>query len=86
MAWLFTVPQSHCVIIERLGRFNRVAGQGLHVRLPFIESVRRVPEWGGVANKRGVEIELTEQQTDTPARQCHTKDNVAVRANASVYW
>jgi regulator of protease activity HflC (stomatin/prohibitin superfamily) len=31
-------------------------------------------------------IEMTEQQTDTPARQCHTKDNVPVMANASVYW
>ena len=32
------------------------------------------------------DLELTEQQIDTPARQCHTKDNVPVMANASVYW
>jgi len=42
--------------------------------------------WGDTANKRGFLIELTEQQTDTPPRQCHTKDNVPVTANASVYW
>lgn len=85
--WVFTVPQSHCVIIERLGKFSRVARQGFRVRLPIIESVRQVTEWGDTANKSfGRFIELTEQQTDTAPRQCHTKDNVQVAANASVYW
>lgn len=86
MPLLFTVPQSHCVIIERLGKFNRVAQQGFRVAIPVIESVRYVPEWDGVANKNGYQIELTEQQTDTPSRMCHTKDNIGIRANASVYW
>jgi len=84
--WVFVVPQSHCLIIERFGKFSRVAGQGLRARVPFIERVREVPEWGTTANKRGREIELTEQQTDTDPRGCHTKDNVQVSANASVYW
>lgn len=86
MPLLFTVPQAHCVIIERFGKFSRVVKQGLHVAIPVIESVRRVPEWGMVGNKQGMFIELSEQQTDTPSRQCHTKDNVALQANASVYW
>jgi len=52
-----------------------------------MESIRRVDTtWGNTANKQGFLIELTEQQTDTPPRQCHTKDNVPVTANASVYW
>lgn len=86
MQILFTVPQAHCVVIQRLGKFSRICHQGLRFRLPFIEQIRRVPEWGLEANKNGFLIELTEQQTDTPARQCHTKDNVEVQANASVYW
>ena len=31
-------------------------------------------------------IELSEQKTDTPFRQCQTKDNVTIQADASVYW
>lgn len=86
MPLLFTVPQSHCVVIERFGKFSRVMKQGLHFIIPIIDTVRHVPEWGTVANKNHRLIELTEQQTDTPARQCHTKDNVSIMANASVYW
>jgi regulator of protease activity HflC (stomatin/prohibitin superfamily) len=83
---IFTVPQGHCVVIERLGKFSRVCNQGLHFKIPIFETIRRVPEWKGVANKQGYLIELTEQQTDTPPRACHTKDNVALEANSSVYW
>ena len=80
---LFTVPQSHCVAIERFGKFSRVAKQGLRFRIPFIESVKLLEGWGSIANKQGYYIELTEQQLDTPPRQCHTQDNVPIQANAS---
>ena len=83
---IFTVPQSHCVVIERFGRFSRVCSQGLHFRIPIIEQPRYCTGWGVSANKRGYVLELTEQQTDTPLRTCQTKDNVTIQANASVYW
>jgi len=86
MSLIYTVPQSHCVVIERFGKFTRIQNQGLHFRIPILETMRRVDTWGRTANKNGFLIELTEQQTDTPPRQCHTKDNVPVTANASVYW
>jgi regulator of protease activity HflC (stomatin/prohibitin superfamily) len=87
MSLIYTVPQSHCVVLERFGKFARIQQQGLRFRLPILESIRRVDTtWGDSANKRGFLIELTEQQTDTPPRMCHTKDNVPVTANASVYW
>lgn len=86
MPLIFTVPQSHCVIIERFGKYNRTAHQGLQVAIPILDRLRRVPEWGNVANKGGLYLELTEQQLDTPPRECHTRDNVSVSANASVYW
>lgn len=87
MSWIYVVPQAHCVIIERFGRFHRLHQEGLHFRVPILDKFRHVARWwGGVANKDGHLIELSEQQTDTPARQCHTKDNVPVTANASVYW
>jgi regulator of protease activity HflC (stomatin/prohibitin superfamily) len=73
-------------VLERFGKFSRVLPEGLRFRIPLLESIRRVDNWGGIANKKGFLIELTEQHTNTPARTCHTKDNVPVSANASVYW
>lgn len=86
MPLIYTNPQAHCCLVERFGKYSRVQKEGLHFMLPFIEGFKRVDSWGGVANREGYLIELTEQQTDTPARQCHTKDNVEVESNASLYW
>jgi len=88
MNFIYTVPQGHCVIVERLGKANRVQKAGLRFRIPIIETVRDVaPDWGVEANKEGVYIELTEQQTDAKARQTQTKDNVTLQAlDAVVYW
>jgi len=86
MSILYTVPQSCCVLIERLGKYARVGREGLRIKLPMIEEFVRVPQWGKFANRYGWLIELTEQQTDTPVRECQTRDNVDVRASASVFW
>jgi regulator of protease activity HflC (stomatin/prohibitin superfamily) len=83
---LFTVPQSCCAIIERLGKYKRVAREGLRFKLPAIEDFHRVSHWGKDANRFGWLIELTEQQTLTPVRECQTKDNVDVQAGATVFW
>lgn len=86
MSLFYIIPQSHCVVIERFGKFNRVQREGLRFKLPFIEEVKRVDDWGDRVNKKGYLIELMEQQFDTPTRQAHTKDNVVVTTNASVFW
>ena len=86
MALIYTIPQNHAVLIKRFGKHSRVQRDGLRFKLPIIESVKKVPEWGDTANKNGFFIELSEQQTDTPTRQCQTVDNVTIDANASIYW
>ena len=86
MPLIYVIPQSHCAIVERFGRFSRVQKAGIRFKIPLIERLIDLDPWGETANKDGWIIELTEQQTDTPARQCHTKDNVTVTANASIYW
>lgn len=86
MALIYTIPQNHVVLIKRFGKHSRVQRDGLRFKLPFIESIKKVYEWGGTANKNGFFIELSEQQTDTPPRQCQTLDNVTIEANASIYW
>lgn len=35
---LFVVKQQHAVIIERLGRFNKIVNAGLHIKIPFIDA------------------------------------------------
>lgn len=86
MAIIYTVPQNHVVLIKRFGKHSRVQRGGLRFKIPVIETIKEVFEWDGVANKNGIFIELSEQQTDTPPRQCQTLDNVTIDANASVYW
>lgn len=86
MALIYTIPQNHVVLIKRFGKHSRVQRDGIRFKLPIIESVKKVYEWEGIANKRGYFIELSEQQTDTPPRQCQTLDNVTIDANASIYW
>jgi regulator of protease activity HflC (stomatin/prohibitin superfamily) len=86
MPLIYTIPQNHCVIIERFGKFSSVQNEGLNFKVPFLDSVKVLGNWQGQAVKRGWLIELSEQKTDTPARQCQTKDNVTIQADASVYW
>ncbi len=84
--YFFSVQQSHCVILERFGKYSRTCNGGISFRIPILENVKRIPEWGNVAIKEGRFIELSEQHTDTPKRSVHTKDNVEITADASVYW
>jgi regulator of protease activity HflC (stomatin/prohibitin superfamily) len=86
MQLIYTIPQNHCVIIERFGKFSSLQTEGLNFKLPFIDTIRYLNHWQGHAVKSNYLIELSEQKTDTPSRQCQTKDNVTVQANASVYW
>ncbi|MDA3905469.1 MAG: SPFH/Band 7/PHB domain protein [Bacteroidales bacterium] len=86
MALIYTIPQNHVVLVQRFGKHSRVQRDGLRFILPIIENIKYVQEWGDVANKSGYLIELSEQQTDTPPRQCQSLDNVTIDANASIYW
>jgi regulator of protease activity HflC (stomatin/prohibitin superfamily) len=86
----YTVPQAHCVVIERFGKFSRVQSQGLRVRLPLIERFH-VVTWTNklgepVSHRGGYLIALTEQQMLSEDRECITRDNVPVTASVSVYW
>ena len=36
---IYVVRQQNMVIIERLGKYNRVVGPGLHVRIPILERI-----------------------------------------------
>src|SRR5438094_9223257 len=78
------VPQATVMLIERLGRFSRVASSGLNMIIPFIDKPRAV-YW---TNTRGglTSIDLREQYIDLPPQPVITRDNVTIHVDSVVYW
>lgn len=68
----FAVEQQSNVIVERFGKFARVATPGLNKKIPFIEQLR------GKVNMRVQQLDV---QVETK-----TKDNVFVKVVASVQY
>lgn len=78
------VPQATVLIIERLGKFDRIASSGLNVITPFLDRPRGV-YWSGV--RPGMtSIDLREQFIDLPPQPVITRDNVTITADSVVYW
>src|SRR5688500_185750 len=78
------VPQATVMLIERLGRFNRVASSGLNVLVPFLDRPRGV-YWTNVRPGL-VSIDLREQYIDLPPQPVITRDNVTIHVDSVVYW
>src|ERR671917_737377 len=78
------VPQATIMLIERLGRFSRVAESGLNVIVPFLDKPRGV-YWTNV--RPGLtSIDLREQYIDMPPQPVITRDNVTIHVDSVVYW
>src|SRR3712207_31470 len=78
------VPQATVMLIERLGRFSRVAESGLNVIVPFLDKPRGV-YWTNV--RPGLtSIDLREQFIDLPPQPVITRDNVTIHVDSVVYW
>ena len=67
---LFIVPQQQIAVIERFGKFNRVAAAGLNIKIPFIETIRKI-------------VTTQIQQLDV-ATNTKTSDNVTLEVLTSV--
>src|ERR1051325_3998786 len=78
------VPQATLMLIERLGRFSKVANGGLNILVPFLDRPRAV-YW---TNMRGgiTSIDLREQYLDLPPQPVITRDNVTIHVDSVVYW
>jgi len=86
VAWktIKIVPQSSVLLIERLGRFHRVASSGLNIIVPFFEAPRAV-YWTNT--RPGMTyIDLREQYIDLPPQPVITRDNVTINVDSVVYW
>ena len=86
VAWktIKIVPQSSVLLIERLGRFHRVATSGLNIIVPFFEAPRAV-YWSNV-RPGTISIDLREQYIDMPPQPVITRDNVTINVDSVVYW
>lgn len=69
---LFVVKQQHAVIIERLGRFNKIVGSGLHAKIPFID--RKAATVSLRTMKNGFDIDAK------------TEDNVTIGLEVSAQY
>src|SRR5689334_15908252 len=78
------VPQASVMLVERLGKFSRVADSGLHVFWPFLDKPRAV-YWTNM--RPGLtSIDLREQYIDLPPQPVITRDNVTIHVDSVVYW
>ena len=89
------IGQAEVIVVERLGRFHRVARSGLNVLVPFIERPRHLDvrySENDVAGVRRItsasasRIDLREQVLNFPSQPVITKDNVTIDIDAVLYY
>jgi regulator of protease activity HflC (stomatin/prohibitin superfamily) len=78
------VPQATVMIIERLGKFDRVATSGLNIVTPFLDRPRSL-HWSGLKPGQ-IQIDLREQITDLTPQPVITRDNVTIMVDSIIYW
>lgn len=92
---VFLVQQAEAIVIERLGRYDRTMGPGLHLVMPFVERPREViwshfslgPDKRYYRYTRTLhKIDLRENVHDFPKQNVITRDNVTVEINAIIYY
>jgi regulator of protease activity HflC (stomatin/prohibitin superfamily) len=67
------VPQASVAIIERLGRYSRTLEPGLHILMPFLDSVKTTAD-------------LREQVVTFQPQPVITKDNVTISIDTVLYF
>ena len=67
------VKQSEVYIIERLGKFHKVADAGLTIIVPFLDHVRSI-------------VSLKQQTMDIPPQGVITHDNVTITIDTVVFY
>ncbi len=68
----FTVNQQTAVVIQNFGKFSRVAGPGLNIKIPFVESI---------AGKLNLRVQQLDVRVETK-----TEDNVFVHVIVAVQY
>ena len=74
------VGQASVMIIERLGKFHKMANSGLNIILPFLDKPRSV-YWSGVRPGLST-LDLREQLLEFAPQPVITRDNVTVNVDS----
>jgi regulator of protease activity HflC (stomatin/prohibitin superfamily) len=99
-AFVFTssvkiIGQAEVMVIERLGRFHRVARSGLNLLVPGVDRPRTIDVRVFDTDVSGVKrvtasstsrIDLREQVLSFPSQAVITKDNVSIGIDAVLYY
>jgi regulator of protease activity HflC (stomatin/prohibitin superfamily) len=89
------IGQAEVMVIERLGRFHRVARSGLNILIPMVERPKTIDvryfqlDVGGVKKITAgstTRIDLREQVLNFPSQPVITKDNVTIDIDAVLYY
>src|SRR5687767_5731804 len=89
------IGQAEVIVVERLGRFHRVARSGLNILIPFIERPRHLDVRFSETDVAGLRritssstsrIDLREQVLNFPSQPVITKDNVTIDIDAVLYY
>src|SRR5690349_15427561 len=89
------VGQAEVMVVERLGRFHRLARSGFNILIPFIERPKSIDvrfleaDVGGqkrIASRTTSRIDLREQVLNFPSQPVITKDNVTIDIDAVLYY
>ncbi|MCC6318233.1 MAG: SPFH/Band 7/PHB domain protein [Gemmatimonadaceae bacterium] len=89
------IGQAEVIVVERLGRFHRVARSGLNILIPFIERPRTLDVRYFESDVSGLKrithsstsrIDLREQVLNFPSQPVITKDNVTIDIDAVLYY
>lgn len=67
------IPQQNSYVVERLGKYHRTLDAGLHIVIPFFDSVR-------------YKHSLKEVVLDIPEQICITRDNVQVHVDGVIFF
>jgi regulator of protease activity HflC (stomatin/prohibitin superfamily) len=78
------VGQASVMIIERLGKFHKMAGSGLNIILPFLDKPRAA-YWSGIRPGLST-LDLREQLLEFPPQPVITRDNVTVNVDSVLYY
>ena len=73
MSCIKIVPQAHAYVVERLGAYQQTWSVGLHIKVPFIDTV-------------ATRVVLKEQVVDFAPQPVITKDNVTMRIDTVVFF
>jgi regulator of protease activity HflC (stomatin/prohibitin superfamily) len=89
------VRQAECMVIERLGRYNRTLDSGVNILWPLFDRpkainwrfIRQAPDGSPQSIRRLTNtIDLRETVYDFPRQNVITRDNVVTEINALLYF